>query len=272
MGGAANIVKRGVTAGLTGGLSEFAQRNPFGVPINNPLNPTPIPPTNYGGPFTISPEELAAQRASVEGLGKQQFDETNNFITGDQAARAAARRNLAESLTNQGQAVFQQSLPATEERLNAQHLLNGSGLGQEIARQQSNLATNIANTVGTLGANDIDLASQERAGALGAFHGMQTGGLQRQQSLEDLIRSANLAKQTGAALAPAPQQSGKAATGQFLQGVGSLAPLGAAIFGGPGAGMAAAAAPRVVANVMGQPVMNNQVSRQGGTGFLGGKF
>lgn len=238
MGGAVKNTFGRIGAGvLTGGLSEFAQQKPFGESlINNPLAPnTPFFRQNslFGGssdtgasvpgPFTLDPRLLAGDQAAITGEGQRQFDATNNFVGQDQEARAAGRQKLAEALTKQGQDVFKQGLPGIEETLNAQHLLNGSGLGQEIGRQQGNLATNIANQVGVQGAQDIDLASQQRAAALQGLQGFQTGSLQRGLSLEDQINNANISKTIGQVFAPQPP-SGKQNFGTVAQGVGALAP------------------------------------------------
>lgn len=229
---------RGLLAGATGGLSEFAQKNPFSAPINNPLNKY-LPVNNdylktgslfgkdnpyVSGPFSLDPAQDAADQSAIEGLGNKQYGDAQAFITGDASARSAARQSLADALTKQSQASFQQSLPETEEMLNSQHLLNGSGLGQELARQQGNIATNIANQVGTLGANDIDMASQQKAAALAALQGNQSSGLQRHFSLEDFINQANVSKTLGQSFTP-QMNNGKAQTGALLQGVGGLAPL-----------------------------------------------
>lgn len=130
-----------------------------------------------------------SQSDAAKALAQQQYEQSQGFIGQDANSRAAARQQLANALTQQGQAVFQQGLPQTEEMLNAQHLLNGSGLGQEIARQQGNLATNITNQVGTLGANDINLASQQRAAALAQFQGGQSQALSGLQGTQQGAQS-----------------------------------------------------------------------------------
>lgn len=173
------------------------------------------------------PDEAATDQAAITGLAKSQQDATGAFNVQDQASRAAARAQLSQALTTQGQATFQQGLPATEEMLNSQHLLNSSGLGQEIARQQGNLATNIANTVGVQGASDIDRASNINLSALQGFQNQQAQAQSRVFSLQDFARNAQVAQALGSQAAP--QVSGKSAgVSGGLAGAGSGATAGSA--------------------------------------------
>lgn len=236
-------LNRPLSAFSTGGISEFAQRNPFGVPINNPLanafgNGDHPSSSGISGPFSLDPAQFEGDRAAISDLGKRQFDDTTGFINQDQTDRATARQKLADALTQQAASSFKLNLPGIEEDLNARHLLNGSGLGQEIGRQQGQIASDIVNQVGIQGAQDIDLASQQRSSALTGRQGFETGALQRGLSLEDFINQANVAKSIGAQMAP--QVSNGKGTAVAGLGAGAAAgapfgPWGSAIGGGLGA-------------------------------------
>lgn len=220
-----NLANR--ATGNTGGIgsgSIYGGHGLFGDPNNSQYT---------SGPFSINPAQVAADQAAITALGNQQQQSTLNFNADDQAARAKARDALSAALTKQGQATFQQGLPATEETLNAQHLLNGSGLGQEIARQQGNLATNIANQVGVQGISDINRSSDLGLQALGQQQGAQTNALSRGFSLNDFINQANVAKTIGAQAAP-QVGNGKGQTGMLLSGVGSVVPPVLGAFRGKG--------------------------------------
>lgn len=230
---------------LKGGMGLGGQNNPY-----------------ISGPFALDPTQMAGDQQAITNLGKEQFgaatslnqnqyDELSRYVNGEVTSRSAARQQLADALTKQAAASFQYNLPDIEEKLNSQNLLNGSGLGQEIARQQGKIASDITNQVGVLGAQDVDLASQQRLAALQGFQGgqtsnlqglqgTQTGALQRGLSLEDFINQANVAKQIGAQMAPS-QPNGKQNFGTVASGIGSLAPIAALAMGGPGAGAAVAA-------------------------------
>lgn len=251
MGGAAKALNpknilRGAAAAASMGTSELLQKRPLGL-INNPtgfgmfgdqVGPDPSKPSD---PFTLDQAQVDADKAAITGLGDKQFAEMNSFNHSDQGNREAARQQLAAALTKQGQDVFSQGLPATEEMLNSQHLLNGSGLGQEIARQQGNLASNIANTVGVQGLNDINRSSDIDLSALQAKQGTGQSALSRGFSLSDFVKQANVAKSIGAQAAP-QVSNGKGQTGTLLSGLGATAPLIGALKGFGKGGPAGAAA------------------------------
>lgn len=189
-----DTVKRGLTAGLTGGISEAFQKNPYGLNIHNPIpgllgiGGQPSSGGGVTGPFSIDANQMAADQSAITSLGKKQYDQTMG--------------ELPRSVTNG----VLQSLPGIEEKLNSQHLLNSTALHGEIARKQQELAQNIAMP------------------AMQSLQGTQTGALQRGLSIEDFINQSNVAKTIGAQMAP-PPPSGKQNFGTFAQGAGALAPL-----------------------------------------------
>ena len=226
-----------------------------GMPTQDRAVPPPYNITQ--DPFTFDPAQTQADQQSIidtgtknadaqNVLGQKQYDQANQFITGDQATRDLARERLSQALINQNQATFKQGLPSTEEALNAQHLLNGSGLGQELARQQGNISTNIANQIGTLGAQDYTQASDQRAQALQGLQANQgqalginqaasANSLSRGISLEDFARQAQLAKAIGAQAAPQVPNGKSTGTSAGLAGAGTGATIGSAV---PGVGTA----------------------------------
>lgn len=199
------VVGRGLGAVATGGISEFTKKNPFGAPINNPLarafgNGDTTNPY-VSGPFSLDPNQFAADRGAINDLGQKQYDDTLSAIDKNSAAQQDYAAQTLKRMT-----------PDIEEGLNAQHLLNSSALPQELARQASNLSQDVASQR----ANAIQQA-------LTGKQGFETGALQRGLSLEDFINQANVSKSIGAQMAPqAP--SGKAQAGSVMQGVGALAP------------------------------------------------
>lgn len=207
LGTGGTVLNRPVSGLATGGLSEFAQKNPFGVPINNPLassdpfgssSARPVP-----GPFTLDPMQLTADQQNITDLGNKQYADTLSGINANTSAQTDAASKF-----------FQQSLPDIAENAQAAHLYDSTGYGQEVARQQAALANQVGSE-----------ASQEKLSALQGLQGFQTGALQRGQSLEDFINQANVAKTIGAQMAPQPP-SGKQNFGTVAQGVGALAPWG----------------------------------------------
>lgn len=224
MGGGGSIGKtigRAGLAGITGGISEFGQSNPFGVPgnplhapINNaakslgfnlfgdPLGNTTNNPY-VQGPFGLDPAQMAKDKADITGLGNKQYSDTLGAIDTNTAAQTQHAKDM-----------FGQMLPNIAENSQAAHLYDSTGYGQEVARQQSGIASQVASD-----------AAQQKMQALTGRQGFETGALQRGQSLEDFINQANVAKSLGAQMAP-PPPSGKQNFGTVAQGVGALSPWG----------------------------------------------
>lgn len=183
----------------------------------------------YPDAFQFNPDQAAVDQQSINDLANQQYADVQQYNTTDQSNRASARQALADALTKQSQAFFQQGLPQTEETLNAQHLLNGSGLGQEIGRQQAYLGANIANQVGTLGATDINRASDINLQALQGQQGQQQAALSRGLSLQDFARQAQIAKAIGATAAPQMPSGKSTGIAGGLAGAGAGATIGSAV-------------------------------------------
>lgn len=217
MGGVANTVQsvvknpaRAIGAGLTGGLSEAFQQNPYGAPLpfRNPLNVglnsalnLPNDSPSIPGPFGLDPNQLSHDQAAITGLGNQQYKDTLGAIDTNSAAQTQRAKDL-----------FAQTLPDIAENAQAAHLYDSTGYGSEVARQQSAIASQVASE-----------EAQQKMAALQGRQGFETGALQRGQSLEDFINQANVSKTIGAQMAPqAP--SGKQNFGTVAQGVGALAP------------------------------------------------
>lgn len=224
MGGSAGkIVGRAGLAGITGGLSEFGQNNPFGGPGGNPINPIAANATKHlgislfgnpqgtsnpyvSGPFGLDPNQFTGDQKAINDLGQSQYSDTLASIDANTKAQGTAASDF-----------FQQSLPDIAENAQAAHLYDSTGYGQEVARQQAALASQVASQAAT-----------QKTQALSGLQGFQTGALQRGQSLEDFINQANVAKTIGAQMAPQPP-SGKQNFGTVASGVGALAPLAKAV-------------------------------------------
>lgn len=198
-----------------------------------------VPYDENTDPFYFNQGQATADQQAINNLADQQYSDSQNFSINDQSNRESARQKLADALIRQSQATFQQGLPATMEDLNARHLLNGSGLGQEIARQQGNLAANIANQVGVQGAQDLNRASDINFEAFKGKQGQQAAGLSRVLSLQDFAKQAQIAKAIGAQAAP-QMPSGKASgVSGGLAGAGTGATIGTGIAPGYGTAIGA---------------------------------
>lgn len=242
--GIANTVARGASGVLTLGGSEIARNNlssknalnqVFQAPgtiltggqstYANPINPGLMGGSSnpyVSGPFGLDPNQMAKDQADITGLGNKQYADTLGAIDANSAAQTQRAKDL-----------FGQMLPNIAENSQAAHLYDSTGYGQEVARQQTGIASQVASD-----------AANQKMQALTGRQGFETGALQRGQSLEDFINQANVAKTLGAQMAP-PPPNGKQNFGTVAQGVGALSPYAkigkGAVAGGPvGAGAAAA--------------------------------
>lgn len=205
LGTGGTALNRPLSAFGTGGLSEFTQKNPFGIPGNplasvfgNDSNKNPY----VSGPFSLDPNQVAGDRGAINALGESQYKDTLSAID----TNAAEQQKFAGESVNR-------MLPGVYEDLNARHLLNSSALPTEIARLATDASQDVASR-----------ASEAKLAALTGRQGFETGALQRGLSLEDFVNSANVSKSIGAAFQPQPQ-NGKQNFGTVAQGVGALAPI-----------------------------------------------
>lgn len=201
LGGSDNPLRRfGNFAGsvVTGGQSGQG----FGV-TRTDANGRPISGISGSGtasdPFVLDPAQSAADQAAITAEGDKQYQQTMT--------------QLPQDVTN----AINQSLPGLEETLNSQHLLNGTALPQELARQSSYFTQNLA------------------VPALQNRQSFQTGALQRGLSLEDFTNQANVAKSIGASVAP-QVGNGK---GTAVSGLGAGASAGTTIMPGYGTAIGA---------------------------------
>lgn len=198
-------LSRPISGLASGGLSEFTQKNPYGLPVDNPLasvfgNGGGANNPYVSGPFSLDPNQVTGDLANINNLGKQQYSDTLGAIDTNSAAQTQRAKDL-----------FAETLPDIAENAQAAHLYDSSGYGQEVARQQSGIASQVASEAATAKMN-----------ALAGRQGFETGALQRGQSLEDFINQANVAKTIGAQMAPQPP-TGKQNFGTVASGVGAVA-------------------------------------------------
>lgn len=163
-------------------------------------------------PFYISPEEIDRQRNLVESEGNKQYEQNLDAIAKDDEAQAKYAGEKFKTL-----------LPQLAEDYNGGGLLNSTGYQQEVARQQAQLANDLASE-----------SSSKKLAALGQKQGFQTNALERAFSLQDFINQANVAKAIGAQSVPQGPSSkaGGLAGGLGGAGVGAnFGPVGAGIGG-----------------------------------------
>lgn len=158
-------------------------------------------------------DAFIAGQKNIQDLGKSQYDQSLKGI-----------EDVTTADTQRVKDLMAQSLPDIAENAQSAHLYDSTGYGQEVARQQAQLASGAAG-------NEANL----KLGALGSLQQMEQSGLQRQFSLQDYSAQANLAQMLAKSQQPA---SGKGGGMGALGGAASGATAGAA-FGPWGAGIGA---------------------------------
>ncbi len=237
MGGAAKAITpknilRGAGAAASFWTSELLQKRPFGL-MNNPTG-MGIFGGNSGesnagisGPFSLDPNQFAGDRAAIMDEGQRQYDASLKGLEGVSAAN-----------TKRANELFTSMLPDIAENAQAAHLYDSTGYGNEVARQQSEIASRVANE-----------EAQAKYGALSGLQDFQTSALQRGLSLEDFVNQANVAKTIGAQMAPQAPSSKATGLSGGVAGAGAGAP-----FGPIGAGIGGAAG----------LIMGSNANRRGG--------
>lgn len=166
--------------------------------------------------FNLDPEQANRDTAAINAEGERQYSQTLGAIG-----------TSAEAETKRAQDLFREMLPDIAENSQAAHLYDSTGYGNEVARQQSTIASQVA-----------EQEAQQRLAALTGKQGFQTGALQRGMGLEDFVNQANVAKSIGAQYAPqAPSSKATALSGgaSGASAGSAFGPWGAAIGGAGGA-------------------------------------
>lgn len=184
--------------------------------------------------FNFDPNQSANDSAAINAEGEKQYNDTMGAIDTNSIAQTKRAKDL-----------FGQMLPDIAENAQAAHLYDSTGYGQEVGRQQANIASQVASD-----------QAQQRGAALAAKQGFQTGALQRGMGLEDFINQANVSKAIGAQMAPQAPSSKATGTSGALSGAGSGATIGTSIM--PGWGTAIGAVGGGLAGYMGGASANKR--------------
>lgn len=173
--------------------------------------------------------DLRTDRGEVETEAQRQAKQLQVTLEQQKALREESLAKLSKTLADSQMEQFNRAIPNLAEQANTAGIYRSTGFGDILARQFSDLEKDRQ----TEFAKQAYGISDQYASGLGDVAntrvGLQTGGLQRQFSLEDAERSLALAQQMS------QQNQASGSSGKSGSGVGTLA--GAAI-GGLGAGLA----------------------------------
>lgn len=132
-GGIKKTIKRAGLAGITGGLSEFTKKDPFGVPLGGSSSDTPS--------------------ADFSGLIDPVRD--RNLIL---SSREQARKQLGDVLTQRNNAAFTDAIPQIAGDANAAGVYTGTGYSEALARERAKLERDAQSTLAQQAVSDSDAA------------------------------------------------------------------------------------------------------------------
>ncbi len=150
------------------------------------------------------------------------------------ALRDANRLKLAETLAADRTEAFNRAIPQIAEHANTKGIYRSTGFGDLLANKYTDLTRDVQTKLGEAEYGD----SEKYVGGLGDIAnvraGLQTSGLQREFSLDDASRSADLAKYLTELSKPS-ESSGKSSGEKWAQGVtaaSGVAQAGATAYAG----------------------------------------
>lgn len=187
------------------------------------------------GDFSISPEEIAYNKKLINDEGAKQYQELMDESGTQLNLRKSRRQELADLLSKISDKQFVREIPNIAEDANASGIYTGTGFSEALAREKAKNAQDVQDQLATQALSDTDAEIAARSAALDRRQGFSTNALSRGFSLEDFIRSANVAKATGQALQP--KTDGKSGLGAVQGGAAgaaagsSLGPWGTGIGG-----------------------------------------
>lgn len=231
--------KQDVTSGLIDPSSAPFERYRTSGPTTGTNGGTPTDPNAI--PTDIP---LGSDRGGIELESKREKEQSLAAIGQASDLRNQGLSNLGDILQKQNQAQFNYDLPDIKENLQSSGLFSSpSALASAVARESGMLGANTASMLGQQGVSNINLTAEGLLGATQNQQGLQQGGLQRQFSLDDWQKQAQLAREVGAS--QIPQQSSNGIS-SYIPGVlegsaagapfGSIGAIAGAVLGGASQG------------------------------------
>ncbi len=181
---------------------------------------------------------LSSDRGQVELEAQRQADELQKTLDQQKTLRDTNRTALANQLALYQDDQFKRAVPDLTENANTSGILRSTGFGDILASKYANLTKDSENQLAMQGLTDSEKYAEGLGDVTNTRLGLQTGGLQRQFSLNDTASTTALAQQL-AQLAQPSKSSGKSSTtnaaiqgGSTLIGATLGGPIGGAIANG----------------------------------------
>ena len=197
-------------------------QNPSGGGIDAQGNPIP------------ADINLGSDRGAIELEAQRQAGQLGQTLEQQKTLREENRKALASQLADYQTQQFNKAVPNLAEQANTAGIYRSTGFGDILANKYADLTKESENQLAMQGLSD----TEKYVGGLGDVAnvkaGLQTSGLQREFSLDDASRSAELAKYLTQLSQPS-SSSGKSTGEKWAQGIqagASLANAGATAYAG----------------------------------------
>lgn len=235
--------------------------------LQKPGGDQQVQPTLDG--FNITPEEIERDQLMILGEGEKQSGDILAEMAIQTELRKKRRDELAALLASADDRAFREAIPEIAEDSNAGGVYTGTGYSQALASERARSAANTREKLSLTALGDVDAELGLRNLATDRRLGSREAALGRGFSLEDFVRSANVARATGAQQAP-QTGGGKGGFGETLSSLGQVAQVAAMIYpptrpfamaaGAAGAAGGTDASDPVVANSPYGPVRRSSTS------------
>jgi hypothetical protein len=239
-GGYANAVNGRWTATAPFSREEYAKLPDNVLPTQEDVSkglfdPSAVPFTRFRTGATDSTSNipntinLGSDRGTIEQEAAREQGQSMNVLGQQRDIRQGVLSGLMPILQQQADAQFKYDLPDIKEGLQANGVFTSdSAMANAVAREKANLLAPQLSALAQYGIGANDQYASGLGSILGQQQGLQQGGLQRQFSVNDFNRQADLARQIGASSVP-QMSGGSGFTGALtggLTGAGALSSLG----------------------------------------------
>lgn len=184
-----------------------AQGNPL-PGGSTPTNPNAIP----------TDINLGTDRGAIELEAQRQASQLQSALDEQKALREANRAKMAEMLSADRDESFRRAIPMLAEEANTRGIFRSTGFGEQLAQKYSDLTRDTESKLAELEYGDSEKYAAGIGDIANVRAGLQTGGLQREFSLDDAARSEALAREL-AKLSQPSSSGGKSDGEKWAQGI-----------------------------------------------------
>lgn len=177
--------------------------------------------------FQAPYHQARLSRGVIEDEAARQEEQGRGYLGEQVGIQKNRMQELAALLAQQQDTAFNRNIPGIAETAQGGGFLETSGFGNSLARNYTDLQEDTSLALAKQGLADRDFEVAGIGKIADNRLGLQTGGLERQFSEEDLTRSERLARELGAmgVVSPKGESSTDRTLRQVQMGVGTAASL-----------------------------------------------